>query len=388
MSIPFLSPVACYQELKQEIDDAIARVLAGGDYVLGKEVDLFEQEFAQYCGSRYCVGVGNGLDALHLALLAVGVGPCDEVIVPSHTFVATWLAVEHSGAKIVSVEPIEGTYNIQAEAIEKAITPRTKAIIPVHLYGHPVDLGPILALAKQHGLRVIEDAAQAHGAEYKGQRIGAHGDIIAWSFYPGKNLGAFGDAGAITTNDAEIAKTIRILGNYGSTQKYRHELPGFNSRLDPLQAASLRVKLGMLDEWNERRTEVAKIYQHRLKESSLVLPVEADWARPAWHLYVVRHSQRDRLQRILKDLGVQTLIHYPVPPAAQKAFATTSNTPNQDPIAVRLCSEILSLPMGPHLTPEAADMVCDAVIYAEKIIAGTHKSFVLKNTSVLSKSDI
>ena len=258
MKVPFLDLKAGYIELQPQINAAIKRVLESGWYILGEEVDAFECEYANYCEANYCVGLANGLDALHLALLALDVGPGDEVIVPSNTFIATWLAVSQCGAKPIPVEPNEATYNISPALIEAAITPRTKVILPVHLYGQPADIGPILAIARKHGLHVLEDGAQAHGARYKGKRIGAHGDVVAWSFYPGKNLGAYGDGGAITTDDPEIADRIRVLRNYGSRVKYVNEMQGYNSRLDPIQAAILRVKLTRLDEWNTRRRSIVR----------------------------------------------------------------------------------------------------------------------------------
>jgi len=297
MKIPFLDLKAAYSELQPEIDEAVKRVLESGWYILGKEVDEFEREYAAFCEAKYCVGLANGLDALHLGLLALGVKEGDEVIVPSNTYIATWLAVSHCGATPVPVEPNESTYNIDPALIEAAITPRTKVILPVHLYGQPADLDPILAIARKHGLKVLEDGAQAHGARYKGKRIGAHGDIVAWSFYPGKNLGAYGDGGAVTTNDAEIADNIRQLRNYGSHIKYINDIKGFNSRLDPMQAAILSVKLKVLDDWNARRTNIANRYHDELVNSGLMLPFTPDWAEPVWHLYVVQHPKRDTLQK-------------------------------------------------------------------------------------------
>lgn len=357
MTIPFLDIRASYLELKEQLDSAIDRVLEGGWYVLGEEVETFEQDYAAYCRAAHCVGVANGLDALHLALKAMDIGPGDEVIVPSNTYIATWLAVTQCGATPVPVEPDERTYNINPALIEAAITPRTKVILPVHLYGQPADLDPILAIARKHGLRVLEDAAQTHGARYKGQRIGAHGDAVAWSFYPGKNLGAFGDAGAVTTHDPELADRIRVLRNYGSRQKYVNEVQGFNSRLDPIHAAVLQVKLRHLDAWNARRSALAAGYQEGLRETELVLPEAPPWAEPVWHLYVVRHPERDRLQRQLQEVGIGTLIHYPVPPHLQKAYGNLDYRQGDFPIAEQLANEVLSLPLGPHLQPGQQDQV-------------------------------
>lgn len=353
MKVPFLDLRAAYLELKPEIDAAVARVLDSGHYILGPEVEAFEAEWANYCEAKYAVGVANGLDALHLALRAMGVGPGDEVIVPSNTYIATWLAVSQCGATPVPVEPIEATYNIDPALIEAAITPRTKVILPVHLYGQPADLDPILAIARRNGLRVLEDAAQAHGARYKGRCIGGHGDAVAWSFYPGKNLGALGDGGAVTTNDLEIADRLRVLRNYGSRVKYVNEVKGYNSRLDPIQAAVLRVKLPILDEWNARRTDIAHQYLHLLSGPDLVLPVVPEWAEPAWHLFVVRHSKRDAIVKGLSDAGVSVLIHYPVTPQQQQAYALMGHRNVGYPIAESLANQIMSLPIGPQMNLNA-----------------------------------
>ena len=357
MQVPFLDLNAAYLELKSEIDEAVARVLDSGWYVLGPEVEAFEEEFATYCAANHAVGLANGLDALHLALRAMDVGPGDEVIVPSNTYIATWLAVSQCGATPVPVETIEATYNINPDLIEAGITPRTKVILPVHLYGQPADMDPILAIARKHGLRVLEDAAQAHGARYKGQRIGGHGDAVAWSFYPGKNLGAMGDGGAVTTNDSELAGRLRVLRNYGSRVKYVNEVQGYNSRLDPLQAAMLRVKLRRLDEWNARRGAIAQQYLDGLRARGLTMPHVPEWADPVWHLFVVRHPRRDILQQGLKDAGIGSLIHYPIPPHKQQAYMGLGFPTDAFPLTSRLADEVLSLPLGPHLTPEQAGAV-------------------------------
>jgi dTDP-4-amino-4,6-dideoxygalactose transaminase len=341
--IPFLDLKAPYLELKQELDEAIARVVSSGWFIGGPEVDQFEADYATYCGATHAIGVANGLDALHLALRAMDVGPGDEVIVPSNTYIATWLAVSQCGAKPVPVEPDARTYNIDPARIEAAITPHTKVILPVHLYGQPADMDPILAIARKHGLRVLED--------------GAHGDAVAWSFYPGKNLGAMGDGGAVTTNDAQLADRIRVLRNYGSRVKYVNEVQGYNSRLDPLQAAILRVKLAHLDEWNARRNTVAAQYRQGLVDCGLALPFVPDWAEPAWHLYVVLNPQRDSLQKSLTDVGVGTLIHYPIPPHLQGAYADLGLGKGTFPIAERIHNEVLSLPMSPSMTMQQASQV-------------------------------
>ncbi|ADP69705.1 Glutamine--scyllo-inositol transaminase [Rhodomicrobium vannielii ATCC 17100] len=347
--IPFLDLGAAYRELKAEIDAAIHRVLDSGWYILGPEVEAFEAEWAGFCGADHAVGVANGLDALILALRALDIGPGDEVIVPSNTYIATWLAVTAVGARPVPVEPDPATHNIDPARIAAAITPATKALLPVHLYGQPADLDPILALARQRGIAVIEDAAQAHGARYKGRRIGAHGDVVCWSFYPGKNLGALGDGGAITTNSADLADRIRVLRNYGSRLKYRNEVQGANSRLDPIQAAVLRAKLPHLDAWTDRRRAIAAAYAEGLRDSGLILPHVPDWADPVWHLYVVRSPDRAGLQKRLAEAGVGTLIHYPIPPHMQAAYAGLGLAPDALPLARQLAEEVLSLPMGPQL---------------------------------------
>ena len=349
MTIPFLDLHAGYLELKAEIDAAIARVLDSGWYILGPEVEAFEAEWATYCEAEHAIGVANGLDALHLALRAMDVGPGDEVIVPSNTYIATWLAVSHCGATPVPVEPDPRTYNIDPARIEAAITPRTKVILPVHLYGQPADLDPILALAHRYGLRVLEDAAQAHGARYKGQRLGAHGDAVAWSFYPGKNLGALGDGGAVTTNDPDLADRIRVLRNYGSRVKYVNEVPGYNSRLDPIQAAVLRVKLEVLDEWNRRRRRLAESYTAALAGADLTLPCVPDWCNPVWHLFVIRHPRRDDLQQSLNQEGIGTMIHYPVPPHLQSAYIHLGYRQGDLPLAKAIAQQVISLPIGPHV---------------------------------------
>lgn len=364
--IPFLDLGAAYRELKIEIDAAIHRVLDSGWYILGPEVEAFEAEWAAWCGASHAVGLANGLDALILALRALDIGPGDEVIVPSNTYIATWLAVTAVGARPVPVEPDPATYNIDPARIAAAITPATRALLPVHLYGQPADLDPILALARQHGLGVIEDAAQAHGARYKGRRIGAHGDVVCWSFYPGKNLGALGDSGAITTNRADLADRIRVLRNYGSRVKYVNEVQGVNSRLDPIQAAVLRAKLPHLEAWTDRRRAIAAAYAEGLRDSGLILPHVPDWADPAWHLYVVRSPDRDGLQKRLAEAGVGTLIHYPIPPHMQAAYADLGLVPEALPLARDLAGEVLSLPMGPQVP------LADAarVIAAERGLVG------------------
>jgi dTDP-4-amino-4,6-dideoxygalactose transaminase len=366
MKVPFLELKPTYLELKEELDAAYHRVMDSGWYLLGPELEALEQEFAAYCETRFCVLVGNGLDALHLILRAYNIGPGDEVIVPSHTFIATWLAVSYSGAIPVPVEPDSRTYNLDASRIEQAISPRTKAIMPVHLYGQPADMDAINQIARRHGLKVIEDAAQAHGACYKGKKCGSLGDAAGFSFYPGKNLGAFTDAGAVTTNDPDLAQKIRKLRNYGSAVKYQHEFKGFNSRLDEFQAAVLRVKLRHLNDWNNRRKKIANFYCSQLStiNPQLTTPFVPQWADPVWHLFVIRHLQRDALQKKLAGAGIGTLIHYPVPPHLSGAYADGSH--GALPIAQEIANTVLSLPIGPHLNSLQADELVGAMHHALK----------------------
>lgn len=361
MNVPFLDLRAAYLELRPEIDAAISRVLASGCYILGPEVEAFENEWASYCEARYAVGVGNGLDALTLALRALEIGPGDEVIVPSNTYIATWLAVSAVGAKPVPVEPDPITYNIDPTRIAAAITPATRVLLPVHLYGQPADLDPILALARTYKLFVIEDAAQAHGARYKGKRIGSHGHLVCWSFYPGKNLGALGDAGAITTNNCELADRIRVLRNYGSRIKYTHDIHGVNSRIDPIQAAVLRVKLKFLDEWNARRREVAASYIRDLARCPLTLPYTPRWADPVWHLFVIRISNRDHLQRWLYGESIETLVHYPIPPEGQKCYGLEGHTPSKSALSMQIADKVISLPIGPHLGSQQCRKIIEKI---------------------------
>jgi dTDP-4-amino-4,6-dideoxygalactose transaminase len=355
--IPFLDLQATYLELKPEIDEAVARVLSSGWYLLGNEIQAFEREYAAFVGVKHCIGVANGLDALFLSLRAKGIGAGDEVIVPSNTYIATWLAVTMTGAIPVPVEPVETTYNIDPSLLKAAITTHTKAIIAVHLYGQTADMDSILEVAKQHGLFVLEDAAQSHGATYKGRQAGALGDAAGWSFYPGKNLGAFGDAGAITTNDNDLAEKLRVLRNYGSKIKYINETQGVNSRLDEIQAAVLRVKLQHLNSWNERRGQIAHLYLEGLKDTSLILPFVPDWVNPAWHVFVIRHPDRDRVRAALEKEGIGTLIHYPIPPHLQDAYSSLNFKQGSFPISEIIHQEVLSLPIGPHLSLEDANRV-------------------------------
>ncbi|MES2741361.1 MAG: DegT/DnrJ/EryC1/StrS family aminotransferase [Pseudomonadota bacterium] len=362
MNVPFLDLKAINLAQAEEFEAAFHRVLHSGWFIMGKELESFETKFAAYCGSAQAVGVANGLDAIFLLLKAYGIGPGDEVIVPSNTYIATWLAVTHCGATPVPVEPDEATYNLDPAAIAAAITPRTRAIIPVHLYGQPADMDPINAVAERHGLKVIEDAAQAHGARYRGRAAGTLGHAAAFSFYPGKNLGALGDGGAVTTGDSAIAGAVRALRNYGSEVKYQNDQLGFNSRLDELQAALLSAKLSTLNEYNRRRKAVAARYQSGLAGlPGLTLPQVPQWADPVWHLYVIRHRRRDALAAKLAEAGIGTVVHYPIPPHRQGAYASLGYGEGAFPIAEAIHREVLSLPIGPTMAAEQVQHVIDTL---------------------------
>ena len=359
--IPFLDLKPIYLASREAIDVALLRVAASGWYLLGKELAEFEASYARYSDVAHCVGVANGLDALHLALLALGVGPGDEVIVPSNTYIATWLAVSQCGARPVPVEPVEATYNLDPDRIKAAITTRTKAVLPVHLYGQPADMDLISDIAAYHGLAVLDDCAQAHAAMYKGRRVGSLANLSAWSFYPGKNLGAFGDGGAVTTSDHALDDKLRVLRNYGSRVKYINEVKGFNSRLDDIQAAVLVAKLRYLDEATAQRRSIAQRYLEGLAGLPLVLPHVPEWADPAWHLFVVRHQNRDALQKHLAERGIGTLIHYPIPPHLQTAYTELGYAQGDFPIAERIHAEVLSLPLWPGMTDAQVAQVIEAV---------------------------
>lgn len=362
MVVPFLDLKAPYRQLQTELDAAYRRVMESGWYILGEEVEAFERDFAAYCGARHCVGVADGLDALVLILRGYDIGPGDEVIVPANTYIATWLAVSWAGAKPVPIEPDPKTYNLDPQRIVRAITSKTKAIMPVHLYGQPGEMKAIVELGRQHVLRIIEDAAQAHGAAYGGVRAGGLGDAAGFSFYPGKNLGAFGDGGAVVTNDEQLADRVRVLRNYGSRKKYYNEVKGFNSRLDALQAAFLRVKLPYLEEWNSRRRAVAQHYLGQLAGiPNLELPTVAAEVQPAWHLFVIRHPSRDKLQQHLSNSGIGTLIHYPVPAHLSEAYKEAGWKPGDFPLTEALADTALSLPIGPHLQIEQLQRVVDTI---------------------------
>jgi dTDP-4-amino-4,6-dideoxygalactose transaminase len=362
MKVPFLDLKAPYHELHTEMDAAYRRVMESGWFIQGEEVQAFEREFAAYCEVKHCIGVGNGLDALHLILRACGIGEGDEVIVPANTFIATWLAVSYSGATPIPIEPDPQTYNLDPHCLEAAITTKTRAIMPVHLYGQTADMDPILAIAEKHGLKVIEDAAQAQGARYRGRLSGTLGEAAGFSFYPGKNLGALGDAGAIVTNDDDLAERVRMYGNYGSKVKYYHDAKGYNSRLDEFQAAFLRVKLVHLEEWNRRRRQIAAFYLQNLADlPGLTLPQAPDWASPVWHIFPILYIERDRLQEYLKEKGVGTLIHYPVPPHLAKAYQEFGFSKGDFPISESIAATQLSLPISPHMDMDDAGYVVHAL---------------------------
>lgn len=356
--IPFLDLGACYAELAEKLDAAALRAMRSASYIRGAEAEAFEREFAAYCGADHCVGVGSGLDAIELILRASGIGPGDEVIVPSHTFIATWLAVSRVGAIPVPAEPDPHTCNLDPLSAQRVITTRTKAIIAVHLYGQPADMDSLALVARRRGVLLFEDAAQAHGARYKGRRVGGLAAAAAFSFYPGKNLGAMGDAGAVVTSSARLAHKIRALANYGSRRRYFHETQGSNSRLDELQASILRVKLQCLDEWNLRRCLVAAEYQRALGGvDGLELPQVPSWAEPVWHIFAIRVRAREAMRQMLARAGVGTLIHYPVPPHLSGAYRKAGRRRETFPIAERISRTELSLPMGPHLKVSEAAKV-------------------------------
>lgn len=363
--IPLLDVGATYEELREKIDRSVREVLESGWYIGGPPVERFEEQYARYCGASQCIGVGNGLEALALSLRALGIGPGDEVIVPSNTYIATWLAVSMVGAIPVPVEPDEATHCIDPAGISEAITERTRCIMPVHLYGHPCAMDEIISIARTHGLVVVEDAAQAHGAALGRRKIGSHGDAVAWSFYPTKNLGAFGDAGAVTTNRTDIAERLRLLRNYGSNAKNVHEIKGVNSRLDPIQAAILSAKLEYLDEWQQRRQRVANRYADLFAGSNRVIaPTTGPGVLPAWHLYVIRVENRDLVSARLDRRGIASMPHYPTPPFLQQAYAEMKSDAGRWPLATRLADTVLSIPMGPHMKPGEVEQVAEAVLQA------------------------
>ncbi|HYG81450.1 MAG TPA: DegT/DnrJ/EryC1/StrS family aminotransferase [Pyrinomonadaceae bacterium] len=359
--VPFVDLQAQYRSIKAEVDGAVARVLESASFILGREVEAFEAAFAEYVGARFCVGVSNGTAAVQLAVTACGVGAGDEVIVPANTFFASAEAVSTAGATPVFVDADPVSYNLDVSKIEAAVTERTRAILPVHLYGQPADLDPVFEAAARHGLVVIEDAAQAHGARYKGRRVGALGRAGCFSFYPGKNLGAYGEGGAVVTNDAEVARRVRLLRDHGSERKYRHEIIGYNFRLEGIQGAVLKVKLRHLDRWNELRRAAAARYGELLSGSDLTLPRELPHAEHVYHLYVVQSGERAALQKALSEAGVQTGIHYPVPIHLQPAYAFLNHRPGDFPEAERQAARVVSLPMFPELTEKQIMHVAETV---------------------------
>jgi len=362
VNVPFLDLRRAYLELRPELDAAWRRVMDSGWYILGQEVEAFEAEFAAYCGARFCVGVGNGLEALSLILRAWNIGEGDEVIVPANTYIASWLAVSQVGARPIPVEPESRSANLDPARIETAISARTKAIMAVHLYGLPADMDPILEIANRRGLRVLEDAAQAHGARYHGRRTGRLAHAAGFSFYPSKNLGAFGDGGAVVTDDADLARRVAMLRNYGSEVRYENPVQGGNSRLDELQAAMLRVRLSKLDEWNARRRGCALRYLEALARVPLMLPVEPAGCESAWHLFVIRASQRKALRQFLESRGVGTQIHYPIPPHLQGAYSGLGFPRGSFPVTESIHDAVLSLPIGPHLRDDELDYVVAQLI--------------------------
>jgi len=362
MKVPFVDLVAQYNSIKTPVEEAMFNVVRSSAFILGPDVKQFEAEFATFCEAEHAIGVDSGTSALELALRAFEIGPGDEVITAANTFIATVLAISYVGAKpvLVDVDPL--TYNIDPTQITKAITKKTKAIIPVHLYGQPVDMDPIMEIAKKHSLFVIEDACQAHGSRYKGKRAGSIGHAAAFSFYPSKNLGAYGDGGIITTNDAKIAESIRMLRNYGEKAKYHHDLQGYNRRLDTIQAAVLRVKLPHLDAWNANRRRHADMYDELFTGSNLVIPTVASFAEPVWHLYVIQVDDRDNIRNKLGERGVSTGIHYPIPIHLQKAYQNLGYKNGDFPVTEKLADRILSLPMYAELTPDMVKYTVDSVI--------------------------
>ncbi len=361
MRIPFLNFQPMNNDVREEIYKSFERVFESKWYILGQEVEAFEKEFANYCGVKHCIGVANGLEALFLILVAYGIKEGDEVIVPSNTYIATALAVSYAGARPVFVEPKIETYNIDPDLIEEKITARTRAIIPVHLYGQPADMDPIIELAKRYNLKIIEDSAQAHGALYKNQKTGNLGDAAGFSFYPGKNLGAYGDGGCVTTNDDELAFKVKTLRNYGSQKKYHNIFKGYNSRLDELQAAFLRVKLKYLDKWNAERKKIASYYLENIRNPKIILPRVIEDVEHVWHLFVVRTENRDNFQQYLSEHGIETLIHYPIPMHLQPAYKDLNLAKGDLPIAEKISEEVISLPIWPGMSEKELAHIVETI---------------------------
>jgi len=359
--IPFFNLKTQYNEIKDEINRSINRVLSGGNFILGEEVASFEEKFAKFCKVKFTIAVGSGSSALFLALKSIGIKEGDEVITVPNTFIATAYTISHTGAKPVFVDVEEDTFNIDTTKIEDRITDKTKAILPVHLYGYPADMDPILEIAEKHNLKIVEDAAQAIGSEYKGKKIGSFGDVTAFSFYPTKNLGAYGDGGMIVTKDSKIAEKIKLLRNYGQKLKYHHILIGFNSRLDEIQAAILKIKLKKLNKWIDLRRKNAKLYNKLLKNTHVITPIERQDSKHVYYLYVVRSSKRDKLQEWLKSQKIETMIHYPIPIHLQNAYKDLGYKRGDFPITEKCANEILSLPMFPELKSEQIRKIADCI---------------------------
>ena len=359
--IPFVDLKAQYHSIKEEVDRAVAGVLESSQFVLGKEVAAFEEDFAAYCGGGQAIGVNSGTSALHLAFLAAGIKPGDEIITTPFTFVATVAAIYYAGAKPVYVDIDPESYNLDPARLEAAITPRTKAIVPVHLYGQPADMDPILEVARRHGITVIEDACQAHGAEYKGHRTGSLAEMACFSFYPGKNLGAYGEGGAVVTSNPEYAKTIRMLRDWGQSRRYYHDLRGFNYRMEGIQGAILRVKLRHLEKWTEARRAHAAVYTELLAGAGVNTPREMPYARHVYHVFALRSTQRDAAVAAMNAAGVGTGIHYPIPVHLQEAYREPHFKEGDFPIAERVAGEVFSIPMFPELQRAQLEAVCDAV---------------------------
>lgn len=369
--VPFVDLKAQYQTICDEVDQAILEVVRGAGFILGKQVGAFEEEFASFCGTRYAVGVDSGTSALELALRAFGIGPGDEVITAANTFIATALAISFTGATPVLVDQDPGTYNLDVSRLESALTHRTRAILPVHLYGQPADMDPIMEVAGRHGLVVIEDACQAHGARYKGRRAGSIGHAAAFSFYSSKNLGAYGDGGMVVSNDERIRDSVRMLRDFGQREKYRHELKGYNRRLDTLQAAVLRIKLKYLDEWNQSRREIADWYGKLLGPAGIAVPDRAGYAEHVYHLYVIRVADRNGLAAYLKQNGIATGIHYPIPIHLQPAYRDLGHQKGDFPITEDFADQIISLPMYAELPRESVEFVSHAILESGQVASET-----------------
>ncbi len=361
MEIPLVDLKAQYQKLRHELWPVVEDTISQGHYILGQEVEVFEKEFAAYCGTKYCVGVSSGTEALHLSLRALGIGPGDEVITAANTFIATAFAISYTGATPVFVDVRPDDFNIDPELTERAISRHTRAIIPVHLYGQPADMAAITDIAKRHGLSVVEDACQAHGARYNGLRVGAIGDVACFSFYPGKNLGAYGDGGAVVTDDETIAERIRELRQYGQKEKYVHSTLGYNARLDSIQATILGVKLRYLDEWNANRKRAARLYREQLSGTKVVLPRENPQSDHVYHLFVIQHPRRDNLLTFLQKKNIFCGIHYPIPLNRQKPYLSANTIPNGAPVATDLSRKILSLPMYPELNETQIEYLTEEI---------------------------